>query len=113
MSFGKNLQYLRQLSKNMTQEALAGKIDLSPSHMSNIETGTTKVSLTTIVNIANALSVTVDDLLCDNLIRARVQMERDIQAVLEGCDDYEIRVVTSVAQATVAALRQNKALKDE
>ena len=113
MSFGKNLQYLRQLSKNMTQEALAGKIDLSPSHMSNIETGTTKVSLTTIVNIANALSVTVDDLLCDNLIRARVQMERDIQAVLEGCDDYEIRVVKSVAQATVAALRQNKALKDE
>ena len=58
-------------------------------------------------------SVTVDDLLCDNLIRARVQMERDIQAVLEGCDDYEIRVVKSVAQATVAALRQNKALKDE
>ena len=40
-------------------------------------------------------------------------MERDIQAVLEGCDDYEIRVIKDIAQATVAALRQNKALKDE
>jgi len=29
MSFGKNLQYLRQLSKNMTQEALAEKINVS------------------------------------------------------------------------------------
>lgn len=28
MSFGKNLQYLRQLSKNMTQEALAEKLKL-------------------------------------------------------------------------------------
>lgn len=29
MSFGKNLQYLRQLSKNMTQEALAEKLNVS------------------------------------------------------------------------------------
>lgn len=111
-AIGKRIKIAR-IHADMTQEALAGKVDLSPSHMSNIETGTTKVSLTTIVNIANALSVTVDDLLCDNLVRARVQMERDIQAVLEGCDDYEIRVIKDVAQATVAALRQNKALKDE
>ena len=29
MSFGKNLQYLRQLSANMTQEALAEKLNVS------------------------------------------------------------------------------------
>ncbi len=29
MSFGKNLQYLRQLSRNMTQEALAEKLNVS------------------------------------------------------------------------------------
>ena len=34
----------------------------SPTHMSNIETGTTRVSLQTIVRLANALSVSVDDL---------------------------------------------------
>lgn len=111
-AIGKRIKIAR-IKADLTQEALSGRLDLSPSHMSNIETGTTKVSLTTIVNIANALSVTVDDFLCDNLVRARAQMERDIQDVLDGCDDYEIRVVKNVAQATVAALRQNKALKNE
>lgn len=31
MSFGKNLQYLRRLSKNLTQEGLAEKIERQPS----------------------------------------------------------------------------------
>ena len=111
-AIGKRIKIAR-INADMTQEALAGKIDLSLSHMSNIEIGTTKVSLTTIVNISNALSVTVDDLLCDNLVRARVQIEKDIQAVLDGCDDYEIRVVKSTAQAVIDALRKNKELKTE
>jgi transcriptional regulator with XRE-family HTH domain len=37
MSFGKNLQYLRQLSKNMTQEALAEKLNVSRQTVSKWE----------------------------------------------------------------------------
>lgn len=111
-AIGKRIKIAR-INADMTQEALAGKVNLSPSHMSNIETGTTKVSLTTIVNIANALSVTVDDLLCDNLVRARAQMENDIQAALDGCDDYEIRVVKGMVQSVIEALRNNKALLNQ
>lgn len=111
-AIGKRIKIAR-INADMTQEALAAKVNLSPSHMSNIETGTTKVSLTTIVNIANALSVTVDDLLCDNLVRARIQMERDIQAVLDGCDDYEIRVAKNTVQAVIEALRKNKTLQNQ
>ena len=111
-AIGKRIKIAR-INADMTQEALAAKVNLSPSHMSNIETGTTKVSLTTVVNIANALSVTVDDLLCDNLVRARIQMERDIQAVLDSCDDYEIRVAKNTVQAVIEALRKNKALQSE
>ena len=37
MSFGKNLQYLRQLSANMTQEALAGKLNISRQTVSKWE----------------------------------------------------------------------------
>lgn len=49
------------------QAELAFRAGLTTSHMSHIETGQTKVALPTIVKIANALSVSVDELLCDNL----------------------------------------------
>jgi len=111
-AIGKRIKIAR-INADLTQEALAGQIELSPSHMSNIETGTTKVSLTTIVNLANALGVTVDDLLCDNIIHARAQMDRDVQQVLDDCDDYEIRVVKDVARTVIDALRKNEKLKDK
>ena len=37
MSFGKNLQYLRQLSSNMTQEMLAEKLNVSRQTISKWE----------------------------------------------------------------------------
>ena len=109
-SIGKRIKIAR-IRAEISQEQLSAVVDLSPSHMSNIETGTTKVSLTSIVRIANALSVTVDDLLCDNLVRARPQIENDIQQILNDCDDYELRVVREVAKAAVDALRCNERLK--
>jgi len=111
-AIGKRIKIAR-INAELTQEALAGSVELSPSHMSNIETGTTKVSLTTIVNLANALGVTVDDLLCDNIVHARVQIEREFQQVLSNCDEYEIRVVRDVAKSVVDAIRRNEKLKNE
>ena len=108
-AIGKRIKTAR-INAGMTQERLSVLIDLSPSHMSNIETGTTRVSLATMVNIANALSVTMDDLLCDSLTHARPQLEWDIQQILDSCDAYEIRVIKDTAQAVVAALRANEKL---
>ena len=109
-AIGKRIKIAR-IQADMTQDDLAVLIDKSNTHTSNIETGTTKVSLTTIVRIANALSVTVDDLLCDNLIHAKPQFERDIQQIIDSCDEYEIRVVKEMAQAVLAILRSNEVLK--
>lgn len=84
---------------------------VSPPPLSNIETGTTRVSLVTIVKLANALTVTVDDLLCDSVVRAKPQIERDIAGLLENCDDYEIRMVRDMAQALVETLRRDANLR--
>ena len=46
MSFGKNLQYLRQLSANMTQETLAEKLNVSRQTISKWEMDATNPSLT-------------------------------------------------------------------
>ena len=49
--------------KHLTQEYLANMTGVNISHVSNIETGKTKVSLTLLVQICNALDVTLDYLL--------------------------------------------------
>ena len=91
-AIGKRIKIAR-IKADLTQERLAELIDISPTHLSNIETGTTRVSLNTIISIANALSVTGDDLLCDNIIMAKVQFEKDIALLLKDCDEYEIRII--------------------
>lgn len=50
----------RRLIVNVTQEYIANKLDVNPSHISNIERGHSHPSLTKLVNIANILECSVD-----------------------------------------------------
>lgn len=109
-AIGKRIKIAR-IKADLTQERLAETVEISPTHLSNIETGTTRVSLTAIVNLANALSVTVDDLLCDSVIQAKPQFEKDIAALLEDCDEYELRMVRDMAQALKDTLRRDAHLR--
>ena len=109
-AIGKRVKIAR-IKADMTQERLAELAGISPTHMSNIETGTTRVSLSAIVNLANALSVTSDDLLCDSVIKAKVQFEQDIAGVLKDCDEYGIRMIRDMAQALKETLRRDANLR--
>lgn len=109
-AIGKRIKIAR-IKADLTQERLAEMVEISPTHMSNIETGTTRVSLTAIVSLANALSVTVDDLLCDSVVKSKVQFEKDIAGILADCDEYEIRMVKDMAQALKETLRRDAHLR--
>lgn len=109
-AIGKRIKIAR-IKADLTQERLAELAGISPTHMSNIETGTTRVSLGAIVNLANALSVTSDDLLCDSVIKAKVQFEQDVAGVLQDCDEYEIRMIRDMAQALKETLRRDANLR--
>lgn len=54
VNLGKRIREKR-LSQNLTQEALAEKADVGTTHISHIETGCTKLSLTTFISIAMLL----------------------------------------------------------
>ena len=60
---GLTIAYYRKL-KGLTQIALAEKVNISRTHISNIEApnGTTSVSLDTLFDIAEALEIPVKDL---------------------------------------------------
>lgn len=109
-AIGKRIKIAR-IKADLTQERLAEMVEISPTHMSNIETGTTRVSLTAIVSLANALSVTVDDLLCDSVVKAKVQFEKDIASILSDCDEYEIRMIKDMAKALKETLRRDANLR--
>lgn len=111
-AIGKRIK-IAQIKADLTQERLAEMVEISPTHMSNIETGTTRVSLTAIVSLANALSVTVDDLLCDSVVKSKVQFEKDIAGILADCDEYEIRIVKDMAQALKETLRRDAHLRKQ
>ena len=111
-AIGKRIKIAR-IKADLTQERLAEMVEISPTHMSNIETGTTRVSLTAIVSLANALSVTVDDLLCDSVVKSKVQFEKDIAGILADCDEYEIRMVKDMAQALKETLRRDAHLRKQ
>lgn len=111
-AIGKRIKIAR-IKADLTQEKLSEMVGVSPTHLSNIETGTTRVSLNAIVSIANALKITSDDLLCDSVIKSKVQFEQDIALVLEDCDEYEIRVIRDIAAATKETLRRDAHLRKQ
>ena len=109
---GQRIKEIR-MRAGLSQSKAAEAIGVAQSHMSNIETGTTRVSLTAIVSLANALSVTVDDLLCDSVVKSKVQFEKDIAGILADCDEYEIRMVKDMAQALKETLRRDAHLRKQ
>lgn len=109
-AIGKRVKIAR-IKADLTQEELAEKAILSLPHMSNIETGNTKLSLPMIVSLANALSVSVDELLCDSVIHSKEIFSQELQNTVADCDDYEIRVIADLAKSTKESLRKSENLR--
>lgn len=97
---------IARIKKGMSENKLSEITEMSNSHISNIENGHTKASLPALITVANALSVSIDDILCDNVIRSKPSFERIIADILEDCNDIETRAIAEVAQTTKIAFRR-------
>lgn len=106
-AIGKRIKIAR-IKKNFTQEYVSNKIGITPQHVSNIETGNSSVSLPTLVSIANLLSVSVDELLCDTILSSKTIFEKHALEILGDCNQYEIRVLVDVLIATKNSIRDVK-----
>lgn len=99
-----------RLKKDLSENQVANMTGISNSHLSNIENGHTKASLPALITIANALSVSIDDLLCDNIDHSKPSYEKIIADILEDCNDIETRAIAEIAQSTKDIFR--RALKN-
>lgn len=106
MDYYKIGQRIRKFRKahGLSQEELAEQINISTTHMSHIETGNTKLSLPVLVDIAQALEVTSDDLLTDRFPATKNTVMDEIAAVLESCTMQEAKVIADMVRAAKVSM---------
>lgn len=81
---GKKIKETR-ISRHLTQEYVANATDVNTSHISNIENNRVKVSLSTLVQICNALDTTVDYILADEYNHPSTVIEQEILREVHSC----------------------------
>lgn len=80
---------------HLSQEQLAEKIGISVTHMSHIETGNTKLSLSVLLDIADALDLQTDDLLREQPSGKAASVQA-IAEVLDQCSEKQIRILCDI-----------------
>ena len=104
ISIGNRIKEYRK-AKGWTQEKLGEKSGVEPSNISHIERAATKLSLPTMVNIANALGVTLDELAYGSLIKSKHVSTKIIDDILFDCTDEELKSIAEVVKTTKVVLR--------
>ena len=92
-------------SKLYTRKTLAEKAGISNTYLSHIENGSKNMSMDTFIDIANALGVTADELLIDNISSKDLHYSDRLFESLIGCSNYEKKVILEVVDALKDALR--------
>lgn len=76
----------RRKELSITQEQIAEHLDVNPSHISNIESGRSHPSLTSLINIANILQCSIDLFICEEYTYISDRcLEKDIIVALQKC----------------------------
>lgn len=102
---GERIRELR-IKKGYTQAYLAELSGIEPSNISHIERAATKLSLPTLVSIANALGATLDEIVYDNLEKSAHISQGEINSLLADCNDSELRALTEIIKTTKSILRK-------
>ena len=95
---GKKIKEIRT-SKGITQEYVANCANVNTSHISNIENNRVKISLTTLVNVCNALDVTVDYVLAEEYDNSSSALEETILQELHQCSNDMKERILKIVQA--------------
>ena len=88
-----------RISKGITQEYVANAADVNTSHICNIENNRVKVSLSTLVQICNALDTTVDYILADEYNHPSSVIEQEILHEVQSCSLETQKQILKIVKA--------------
>lgn len=98
IALGNRIRKLRK-EKSITQEQLATRIEKTVQHISNVERAHTKVSLSTLTDIANTLDVSLNDLMCDSLRNSGNAYSLEYSLMIKDCDENQYRKLNKTIKA--------------
>lgn len=91
----------------MTQEQLADAVNISPSHMSHIETGITKLGLSVLVGIAKALNVHTDDLLFDQTDETTSDKWMQLGNDIASCTPVQADLIIDITKSAISSVKNH------
>ena len=103
-AMGKNISCIRN-KKQLTQEQLAEKTNISTVFVSQIETAVRKPSLETICKIATALDTTIDTLIGNNSIQTK---HDEISILLQNKNVDELSFITNIVREICSNIEDGK-----
>ncbi len=102
-ALGKRISNARKQA-GITQEVLGEQLNMTRKHISVIESAIKRPSLDALVDIANALDVSTDDLLVDSLIHSTSTSNSEIHRLLLDCNKIEQEILTRMVREMKAIL---------
>lgn len=102
-ALGKRIAFFRNQS-HLTQVDFAYEVHLSRQYISQLETAACRPSLETIVEIANALGISTDDLLVDSLTHSVSTADTEVHRLLIDCNELEAEILTRTLKELRAIL---------
>ena len=91
--------------QNSTNMKLAEESGVEPSNISHIERGATKLSLPTMINIANSLDVSLDEIAFGSLVKNTHVSVKMIDSMLSDCTPEELKSIYEIIKTTKSILR--------
>ena len=98
----------KRIQKGLTQEKLSELVNIGPSHMSHIESGSTVPSFDVFISILNTLNCSADELLCRETAAAKPLLNSWLSELVADCDSTEVKILSDILIAAKQTLRKNK-----
>lgn len=106
-AIGQRIRMFR-IKRGWKQSDLAEKSGVEPSNISHIERAATKLSLPTLVSIANALEVSFDEIVYNSLIKNKHIYVKEIDELVGDCDPKELSSIIQIIRTTKGIIRNYK-----
>ena len=103
---GKRIREIRMQMK-LSQASLAEMSGLSVTYISHIETAYKKASLSSLVQIADAIGISVDEMLYGNQSAFKADYQLETTLLIQECNSSEKRFIFLLTSSIISILKDN------